>query len=101
MVIGAIVAPVLFNHGDVQIPALNFGLPRTNAFEGPFVESNRGQARRCRETLLCSGITNVDALAIDADGMSAQRSHSVDDEQCPMCMRKVSQTREVLQYARR
>ena len=69
--VGAVIAPVLFDHGDVEIPALDFRSARANPLQRTLIESDGRKSRRRRETFLCARVTDIDAVAINSDGMPA------------------------------
>src|SRR5947207_13000874 len=59
------VAPILFDHGDIEIPALHLRASRANSVKRALVEADGRQSRRSAETFLCARITDVDAVVID------------------------------------
>src|SRR2546421_12947394 len=81
VMISAVIAPVMLDERNVEIPALHLCAPRPYAIERSFIERDRRQSRRRADTLLRAGIADIDAAAIDSDRMSAERSHRVYNQQ--------------------
>ena len=82
VVIDALLAPVLGQHRDVEIPALHLGLAPSTTSMARSLKRDRRQARRTAQALLRAGINRVDLPAVDFDRHAAQRRHGVDQQQC-------------------
>ena len=91
VMISAIAPPIFFDHRDVEIPALNLGSTRANAFKRSLGKSDRRKTGRGAQTLLRARIANVDFVAIDSYRMSAERSHRIDNQQSSIVVRDVSE----------
>src|ERR687895_1424505 len=81
VMIKPLAAPIFFNHGEIEIPTLHFGLTLSNDFNGAFVKSYRRKPRRAAQALLRYAVAGVDAELVDSDGRAAERRDRVDKEQ--------------------
>src|SRR5436853_3927898 len=97
--ITAIGAPVLFDHAHIQIPALDFVSARPDALDGAIGKSNGRKPRRAREALLSSRVADIDAVSVDAHGMSAEGSDRIHDQQGSVTVGKLGQSFKVLKHA--
>src|SRR6185436_15887190 len=60
VMISPILAPIAFNHRDIEIPALHFRMAGTDAIQRALGESDRRESWRRSQTFLGSRIANVD-----------------------------------------
>ena len=72
VVVGAVVTPVLFNHGQIQIPALHLVFSPANPLHGPAGDRDGRQARGTAQALLGPTVGEIDPMSIDFHGMTAQ-----------------------------
>src|SRR2546421_4932611 len=72
VMVDALATPILFNHGKIEIPALNFCFTFSHYLDGPITKRYRREAGRAAKTLLRAAVTGVDLQLIHLDWRAAQ-----------------------------
>ncbi len=86
MVVHAIAAPIIAEHGHIQVPAGNLGLSFPDNLESFGRKSNGSQSRRATQAFLRATVTSIDPQAIDGYINASQTGHGIHNQQCAVCM---------------
>ena len=76
--VGPVGTPVVGEHRDIEVPALDLLGSILDDFHGFGAEGDRGQAGRTAEAFLRSRVDCIDIPRINFDRYPAQRRHGVD-----------------------
>src|SRR5713101_9726988 len=65
VVINPLLAPILLDHGEIEIPTLDLRLTRAQDFLGCRAKGHWRKAGWATQTLLCPAVTGIDPPGID------------------------------------
>ncbi len=82
VVVGAFLAPVIFDHADIEIPALHLVLTGGEFFHRAGGEGDRRQARRAGEAFLRPGISGIDAPIVNLNRRATETRDAIEQEEC-------------------
>src|SRR5437870_12964540 len=99
--VDAFFPPVALEEGQVEVPALDRGLPPLERLDGARAERQRREARRARQALLRAAVGRVDAPAADLHRHAAERGHAVGEEERAVVVRQSYRVLEGLPRAGR